>query len=423
MSLKRNTLWNLVGSGAPFLLGAICIPYLLKKIGVEAFGILTLIWALIGYFSLFDFGLGRVLTQQVAANIATESGEQVLSLVKTGLLFVTGTGLLGGTVSAALARPLGIKWLHVSVTLQQTTVYSLLIASIGVPLTALTTGLRGVLEAYENFKVVNLLRMLLGLANFALPALSVMVFGPSLEMIVISIIVARLAVLGIHIVQVYKIIPSGWRAARINKENIRNLMSFGAWMTVSNVISPLMVTADRFIISYLLGAGIVAYYTVPFEVLIRVLIIPGALTAALFPRLTSVISVDLQQAKKLYHKCLKVVMSTMLPVTLLIIIGSYWGLTIWLGKDFANHSWLITSILAVGLLFNGMAQIPHAAIQASGNMRATAIIHFSELLLYIPLLFIFLKYFGLLGAAVIWVIRVGGDLIILLLFANKAWQL
>jgi O-antigen/teichoic acid export membrane protein len=264
--------------------------------------------------------------------------------------------------------------------------------------------------------------MLLGLANFALPAFSVMVFGPSLEMIVMSIITARLAVLCVHIVQAYKIMPAGWRATRVNKENIRHLMSFGAWMTVSNVISPLMVTADRFIISYVLGASIVAYYTVPFEALIRVLIIPGALTAALFPRLTSVISVDLQAAKKLYYKCLKVVARAMLPVSFLIIIGSYWGLTLWLGKDFAHNSWLITSILAVGLLFNGMAQIPHAAIQASGNMRATAIIHLSELLLYSPLLIVFLKYFGLLGAAVIWVIRVGSDLIILLLFADKAWH-
>jgi len=101
--LARNTLWNLVGAGAPFLLGIITIPYLIGHLGVEAFGILTLVWALIGYFSLFDFGLGRALTQQVATKLAAGLGEQVPSLVKTGLLFTAATGLIGGVLLAAFA--------------------------------------------------------------------------------------------------------------------------------------------------------------------------------------------------------------------------------------------------------------------------------------------------------------------------------
>jgi hypothetical protein len=55
MSLKRNIVWNLAGTGLPLLVGALTIPYLPRTTGVEAFGVLTLVWALIGYFSLFDF--------------------------------------------------------------------------------------------------------------------------------------------------------------------------------------------------------------------------------------------------------------------------------------------------------------------------------------------------------------------------------
>jgi O-antigen/teichoic acid export membrane protein len=66
MSLRRNILWNLAGAGLPLLAGAALIPFLVRESGIEVFGILTLVWALIGYFSLFDFGLGRALTQQVA---------------------------------------------------------------------------------------------------------------------------------------------------------------------------------------------------------------------------------------------------------------------------------------------------------------------------------------------------------------------
>src|SRR3546814_13571862 len=85
MSLKKNTGWNLAGSGVPLLVGLFSVPYLVKNLGVEAFGILTLIWALIGYFSLFDFGLGRALTQQIAKRIHTSAVTQVSGLARLGL--------------------------------------------------------------------------------------------------------------------------------------------------------------------------------------------------------------------------------------------------------------------------------------------------------------------------------------------------
>lgn len=417
--LARNTLWNLVGAGAPFLLGIITIPYLIGHLGVEAFGILTLVWALIGYFSLFDLGLGRALTQQVATKLGAGLGEQVPSLVKTGLLFTAATGLIGGVLLAAFANVLGYKWLNISISLQQSTVHSLLIASLGIPLTTLTAGLRGVLEAYEDFKAVNLLRMLLGVANFGLPALSIMVFGPSLVITVTSLIAARLMVLSAHMYLVNKKMLTNRQKTKFSWINMRSLLSFGTWMTISNIISPLMVTADRFIISSVLGASLVAYYTVPFDALFRLLIIPGAISAVLFPRLTSVIATDRQAAKRLYQKSLKVVSIFMTAIYLFTAIGSYWIIKLWLGQDFANSSWYIASILSVGLLFNGVAHVPFAAIQATGNARATAIIHLCEVFFYLPLLFILLKYFGLVGAAIIWGVRGGIDCLILLTFADK----
>lgn len=92
MSLKVNTVWNLLGTGLPLLVGLFTIPFLITRIGVEAFGILTLVWALIGYFSLFDFGLGRALTQQVASRLAARQPDQIPALLTSGLLF---TGLAG----------------------------------------------------------------------------------------------------------------------------------------------------------------------------------------------------------------------------------------------------------------------------------------------------------------------------------------
>jgi len=413
MSLKRNTLWNLAGTGLPLLLGAVAIPYLIEQAGVEAFGILTLIWALIGYFSLFDFGLGRALTQQVASSLAANRRRKVPQLVKSGLLFTAATGVLGGLVLAAVSYPLGHSWLKVSLPLQAQTTYSLFIAALGIPLTTVTTGLRGVLEAYEEFKTVNLLRIVLGAANFGLPALSVMFLGPSLVYMVGSLVFARLLIFVAYAIHVRAKLPDGWSRTKAQARDIKRLLSFGVWMTVSNIISPLMVTADRFLIAAVLGASAVAYYTVPFEIMVRVLVIPGALTAALFPRLASTLKKEPAIARMLYHRSVRAVAITLAIVCAIIALGSYEGLALWLDEDFASRSWLIVSVLSLGIFLNGIAFVPFAMIQAAGDARTTAMLHICELAVYVPLLIASLHFFGLLGAAVAWVCRVALDLLLL----------
>jgi Na+-driven multidrug efflux pump len=75
--------------------------------------------------------------------------------------------------------------------------------------------------------------------------------------------------------------------------------------------------------------------------------------------------------------------------------------------------------MALGLFFNGLAQIPHAALQASGGVRATALLHAAEFVLYVPALYLSLLSFGLVGAAGIWTARVFVDLVALLILARK----
>lgn len=419
MSLKRNTIWNISGAGIPFLLGVVTIPYLISRVGVESFGILSLVWTMIGYFSIFDFGLGRALTQQVASKKDSGTSEELSSLIKTGLLFIAGTGFVGGFILLALANPLGHKWLSVSQNLQSSTIDALLIAAFGIPMTTMTAGLKGVLEAYEDFKNVNLLKMLLGLANFGFPVISVMIFGPSLALMVLSLILVRFVVLIAHGILLFQKLPKGWIGAKFDKEKMRNLLAFGSWMTLSNIVSPLMVVADRFIISSVVGASLVAYYTVPVDFLIRILIIPGALATALFPRLTSIRVSDTNAANEVYEKSLKLTALFMVPICLFISIFSFWGLKLWLGEEFAVNSWKITSILSLGLMLNGIAQVPFAAVQAAGEAKLTAFLHVGEFVFYLPLLFASLHYFGLMGAAVVWVLRVAADLLVLIKFAKK----
>lgn len=69
--LVSSSLWNLAGSLLPLGAGLVAIPLLIGQLGLERFGLLSLAWLLVGYFSLFDFGLGRSLTRLVAEKLGS----------------------------------------------------------------------------------------------------------------------------------------------------------------------------------------------------------------------------------------------------------------------------------------------------------------------------------------------------------------
>src|SRR5260370_8362504 len=64
--LARNTIWNLLGQLLPMAVAVVAIPPLVRGLGVARFGVLSLGWIVVGYFSLFDLGIGRAPPKLVA---------------------------------------------------------------------------------------------------------------------------------------------------------------------------------------------------------------------------------------------------------------------------------------------------------------------------------------------------------------------
>ena len=401
-------------------MAALAIPYILHNASVEVFGILTMIWALIGYFSLFDFGLGRALTQIVAREIVRGSGHAPLGVIKSGIFFTMILGILGGLLFACLSYPLAFFWMKVSSGLQLDAFQSLIVASAGIPFVTTTTGYRGVLEGFEDFKTINLFRALLGVANFGLPALSIWILGPELIWMVVGLVAARGIALWVH----HHLVKARlglhwWSKAEVEGGKLKELVHFGAWMTISNIISPVMVVADRFIISAILGASVVAYYTVPMEMLQRVLIVPGALAGVLLPRLSGLWESDPWNARRLYKKSMILLFIGMAVIAGALILSSNLILGLWIGDEFAKNSSLLFSILSVGIFFNGIAQVPFATIHSLGSARPTAILHLLEVFIYILFILLLTRDFGLIGAAWAWTGRVGIDFILLTMVAGR----
>ena len=106
MRLARSILWNAAGIGLPLAVGVVVVPAIVRGLGTERFGFLSIVWMMIGYFSIFDLGLGRTLTKLVADRLGQEREREIGPLVSTTLIIVIVSGVL---VSVATALSAG--WL------------------------------------------------------------------------------------------------------------------------------------------------------------------------------------------------------------------------------------------------------------------------------------------------------------------------
>lgn len=416
--LAKNTLWNLFGSGAPMLVAVFCIPVLIRGLGKERFGVLTLAWALIGYASLFDLGLGRALTQLVARKLGAGEEQEIPSVVWTSLLLMLLLGIAGAAAVFAMSPWLALRGLKIPDALDGEAVQAFRLLGISLPFVITTAGLRGLLEAHQRFAMINALRIPMGVFSFAGPLLA-LPFSKSLVPVVAVLVAGRIIGWGAHLLLCMRVAPELRRSIAWERAAVGPLLRFGGWMTVTNIVGPLMVTLDRFLIGSLVSMTAVAYYATPYEVITKLWVIPGALVGVMFPAFSTGFALDRERTAVLFARSVKSLFLVLFPIMLCTVALAQDGLQLWLGPEFAIHTFRVLQWLAVGVFINSLALVPFALVQGLGRPDLTATLHLIELPLYLGLLWWLITTRGIEGAAIAWTARVAVDALFLFGLAKR----
>lgn len=410
--LARNTIFNLIGQGAPMIVAIFTIPILIKELGADRFGVLALAWMIVGYFSLFDLGLSRALTKLVAEKLGAGKHQELLALIWTSTFLMIILGIVGALIVSLLSSWLVYEMLKIPDILQYETLKSVYMLAISIPVVTSTAGLRGILEAYQRFGLINAVRIPMGIFTFLGP-LMVLPFSQSLFPIVAVLVAGRVIAWAVHIQLCFHIVPALRTNISLNKVVIKQLFSFGGWMTITNVVGPLMIYLDRFLIGALVSVTAVAYYVTPYEVVTKLLLIPAALVGVLFPAFSASFVEDHHRTALLFERGVKYVFLTLFPIILIIITFASEGLNLWLGGEFAQQDTRILQLLAVGVFLNSLAFVPFALVQGVGRPDLTAKLHFIELPFYVVTVWWLIITRGIEGAAIAWLMRVIVDIFFL----------
>ena len=403
MRLVRHSLYNFLGLGLPLVVAVFCIPVLIRELGEARFGLLTLIWAVVSYFGLFDLGLGRALTQQLAVAMAEKDQSQVGPLVMTAIVLMAGLGVFAGVLMALLA-PWGVGLIQ-SVPDQQEAVNAVFLMALAMPAIVLTSGFRGMLEARHAFGIINAIRLPMGLFTFVGPVLVVLYGWASLAWVAAVLVAGRVIACAIHAWFAWRTLPADHGRLAVQKDLLKPLCVSGGWLTVSNVISPLMSYVDRFVVGILLSSNAVAYYATPQEIVSKLGIIPGALTATLFPRFSAHFAKPQSDFKSTYYRSVFALAVILFFPVMALSFFAQDILSAWISPDFALESAPLLVVLSWGMFIACLATIPFTIIQSAGNARLTALFHMFQFPVFMGMLYGLIGSYGLIGAAFAWTFR------------------
>jgi len=408
VSIARHTSYNFAGAAVPLAVSLITVPIYLSMVGTDRYGVLAICWLLLGYFNLFDLGLGRATAQKIAT-LADASGHERSRIFWTSLILSGGLSL----VAMALVAPagyFGLRLLNVNnPALRAEFIGALPWLVAATPFGILNGLLVGALEGRREFLKVNLANSVGTIATSVLPLGAALVFGPELSHLLAASLLGRaiaiclLAAVCIGAVPVQR--PGG-----LVRTEMGQLLRFGGWTTISSVIGPILTFWDRFAIGVMISSAAVALYVIPFNLVSQLAVVPAALATALFPRLAAA---GAGEARALGDESLQVLAFVLAPATLLSMVAAGLLLPLWLGARTASEVSPVAYILLFGFWANGLARLPFAQLQAERRPDLLAKAHLAELIPYVAFLYIGLRVAGINGAAIAWSMRVTADAVIL----------
>ena len=414
MSIRKHTAYNLFGTVVPIVVSLVTIPLYIGMIGESRYGVLAIAWLLLGYFGLFDLGLGRATAQRIAS-LGSEKAQERSETFWTALAMNSALGVIGALIMWPAALYFFGNHFSVDAELESEILEAVPWLALAVPVATMSGVLSGTLQGLSKFFELNLISVT-GSALLQVVPLSVAaIYGPDLNWLIPVTIATRLCIAAVLFQRCYSSILAG-HTFKVSRALSGRLLQFGGWVTISSVIGPMMVILDRFVIGAQLGARYVTFYTVPFQLAERTNVIPNALSSAMFPRLAQA---GLGEAgKALADKALRSLATIITPLLLVGVFSIHWFLGLWIGQEFASKASFVGQILLLGFWGNAIAKIPHALLQAAGRPDIVAKCHLAELVPYFLLLYFGLEYLGITGAAIAFSVRALADSIFLLYWAK-----
>lgn len=410
MPLKRNLIANYLGQGWTALMGLAFVPFYIKLMGVESYGIVGVFTSLMGMLAILDLGLSQSMNREMA-RLSSEQGDAKRMADTARTLEVIYWGIAFGVVAVIvlLSNFIAYHWLNPEHLSRDSLLQALWIMALVIGLRWPVAIYMGGLNGLQRQVQVNILLIIFATMQGA-GALAVLWFvEPTIQAFFwwqAAIALAQVVVLRFAL---WRSFPSG-NKGRFSKDVLHNIWRFAAGMTGISLVATILTQTDKLLLSKMLTLTEFGYYTFAATIAAVVYRIIGPVFTAYYPRLTELVSKgDQLGLVSTYHQGCQLMAVTILPPTLILALFSKEILELWThNPDVVTHSSLLISLLVIGNALNGLMNIPYALQLAHGWTKLAFYQNVVAVVILVPAIYFVTLRWGAGGAAGVWIVLNSG---------------
>ncbi len=410
----RNVTYNFLSQVWFFILPIATSPYIVRHLGVDAYGVLSLATAIVGYLAVLDLGMGTATIKYMADAYVVRDFQAVSKVIGTSIVIYSGLGLLGTLAILATANLIITHLLHVPANLVHLTLVVFYVSSLGFLVNMPLTVFNSIPNALQRFDILVKQNLALGTVAI-LGQVVLLALGYSLRALVVFNVATSVVGIIVFVLVARHLLPGVSFRPAFDGPTARRIMRFSALKVFSVISGQVVFQLDKVLIAAFLPLASVSYYVVPLGLAQRIISVIPNITTAVFPAVSE-FKANQERLNDLYVRVAKGVLMAVLPITVALVMFAEKILAYWMGADFATNGAATLRFLAIAFFLASFAAVPGVFVEGLGKPGIPAFFAVISAVLNLGLALLFIPRWGIAGPALALIVN---SLITVPLFVDR----
>lgn len=395
INVVMNWIAMAVGMVVPFFL----TPFVIRSLGVTAYGIWILAVSTVSYLNLLDMGLRSAVIRFVSKAEAQKKLEDATAAIGAALwvrVLISG-GVAVLSVALALAFPHLFK---IPADMERAAEITVLMCALGVAITLISGVFGAVLAATHRFDVLSGISAVQTLAR-AGGVLLILSTGHGLVALAYwEVIVALVGGIATCAIALKLFPPCRVRIARPDMAVLKMIWSYSFTTFIFIIAVQIVINTDNMVVGAFVSVGMVAFYSIGSSLTSYSGQVVRAVSTTFTPLASSLEAGGrMEDLQRLLIRGTQATLGIALPITLALVLRGKTFIGLWMGPQYSEISGTVLQILLISQFFgvaNGTAGSIMMAIDKHKPVANWAI---GEALFNLALTLVLVKTVGIYGVA------------------------
>ena len=394
----KNALYGMAEYLWPVLVAIIAFPYIVRTLGADRYGLLSIVGITLGFFGFLDLGIGGAATRQIAASHEQGDSGDINTVVSTVLCFYLVIGLLGAATILLLTNVMVTQWLAIPPAHVPTARLAFIVSAPAFVVSMIGATFSSIPRAIQRNDVATKVSVATTTLT-TLATVGVLMAGRGLLAIVIAGLAINILAIPVLLAIARRLIPTLRVSLRFDRGVFRDLMGFGSAFLASQISVLLLYQADKLLLGSFLSVAFVTYYVVPGSLAQRIQGLVAAATGIIFPVSAVLFQSGARESMvRLYREGSRIVFALIVMIAIPLAVFAEPFLRYWMGAEIASRSWIPMVLLVSTYSLLSATATAWGIANGSGRAWANASFTLAIAALDLGLVVWWVPRFGVAGA-------------------------